>query len=254
MDNHNGKFVIQYSIVKTLNEQNTNDVVKRLMKNAQDTSIDMGSYVNDNATEPKLSFSHIKLPDIVPQIKINIVNNIVDQFEKVDQQLLLSMLLTAKVKNEKLFEIPYDQVVEIGTRMNSSNIDDNTYNLLRYAILNTLHTSFTNDTLNDCVVNVVYQQKMEITDLNDGSLPLGLMDQSKAEKLLYKYIQSTKIIDKLVYKILDDLNISIVDNDVAIRTINKSQSTSIIPIFFLVSVIFLCLMIFSLFSVIRNIQ
>lgn len=231
MGNTNGKFTIPQSMVDSFNTTNTNIIVSSVIKQAQIASANIGliqnttiSGVNTSGTgsttidamtqnqNAKLSFSSVKVSSVVAESTINIVNETLDKLSTVDPQVLSSIVSSAQSKNNNMFATPVDQVLEMSTRTNTTEIPTPIYTSLRNVITNTLTNTFTVDSISICIAKIVANQTIDIKNVNvEGTLNIGTISQNQAASLLANCTQLNNTVTKSTTNVLTTLGVT-VDN------------------------------------------
>lgn len=232
MGNTNGKFIVPQSMVDSFNTTNTNIIINSVIKQAQIASANIGLIQNttisgvttsgtgstniDAMTQnqnAKLSFSSVKASNVVTDSKINIVNETLDKLDDIDHQVLSDIVSSAQSKNSTAFVTPIDQVLEMSTRTNTTNIPSPIYLSLRNVITNTLTNTFTVDSISICIAKIVANQTININNVNvEGILNIGTISQNQAATLLASCKQLNNTVNTSTTNILTTLGVTVVDN------------------------------------------
>lgn len=233
MGNTNGKFTVPQSMVDTFNTTNTNIIVSSVIKQAQIASANIGLIQNTTITglntsgtgvtnidamtqnqNAKLSFSSVKVSSVVTDSTINIVNETLDKLSTVDHQVLSSIVSSAQSKNSSAFATPVDQVLEMSTRANTTDIPSPIYTSLRNVITNTLTNTFTVDSISICIAKIVANQTITINNVNvEGTLNIGTISQNQAATLLASCTQLNNTVSKSTTNVLTTLGVTVVGNN-----------------------------------------
>jgi hypothetical protein len=247
MGNTNGKFTIPQSMVDSFNTTNTNIIVSSVIKQAQITSANIGLIQNttisgvttsgtgsttiDEMTQnqnAKLSFSSVKASSVVTDSTINIVNGTLDKLSSVDPQVLSDIISSAQSKNSSAFATPVDQVLEMSTRTNTTDLPSPIYTSIRNVITNTLTNTFTVDSISICIAKIVANQTITINNVNvEGTLNIGTISQNQAATLLASCTQLNNTVTKSTTNVLTTLGITVVGNTTPQGNIPTSNKPTI---------------------------